>query len=90
MYFIRFCPHGYSDNDAVKILGNIIPAMKHGAKLVVMDTVLPEPNTVGQSQERLQRYVVLGVDVKQRQANLEQHPRSSDNGFFHEGERKGN
>jgi hypothetical protein len=64
--------------------------MKHGAKLVVMDTVLPEPNTVGQSQERLQRYVVLGIDVKQKQANLEQHPRSSDNGFFHEGERKGN
>jgi hypothetical protein len=67
VYFIRFCLHDYSDDDAVK---NIISAMKHGAKLVVMDTVLPEPNTVEQSQEIVQRYV-LGVDVKQKQANLE-------------------
>jgi len=64
VYFIRFCLHGYSDDGAIKILRNIIPAMKHGARLVVMDTVLPEPNTVGQSEERLQRYVVLGIDVK--------------------------
>ena len=63
MYFIRFCLRDYSDDDAVKILRNIIPAMKHGARLVVMDTVLLEPNTVGQSEERLQRYAVLGVDV---------------------------
>ena len=48
----------------LSILRNIIPAMKHGARLVVMDTVLPEPKTVGQSEERLQQYAVLGVDVK--------------------------
>lgn len=64
MYFIRFCLHDYSDDDAVKILRNIIPAMEHGAGRVVMDTVLPEPNTMGQSEEGLQRYAVLGIDVK--------------------------
>jgi len=37
VYFIRFCLHDYSDDDAVKIQRNIIPAMKHGARLVVMD-----------------------------------------------------
>lgn len=61
MYFTRFCLHNYSDDDAVKILQNIIPAMKHGAKLVMMDTVLPEPNTVGQSQERLQCILDLQI-----------------------------
>ena len=63
MSFIRFCLHDYSDDDAVKILRNIIPAMKHGASLVVIDAVLPEPNIVGQSEERLERHAVLGVNV---------------------------
>lgn len=55
VYLLRFILHDYPDRYAVKILENLVPALKDGARLIVMDGVLPEPNTLPKSEERIIR-----------------------------------
>ncbi|KAI1389995.1 S-adenosyl-L-methionine-dependent methyltransferase [Hypoxylon trugodes] len=51
VYFFRWIFHEWSDKYAVKILQNLIPALRPGAKIVVNDEVLPVPGTVGAFEE---------------------------------------
>lgn len=51
--------HDYPDKVACNILKSIVPALKPGARLVVMDGVLPEPNTIPKSEERMIRIMDL-------------------------------
>ncbi|KAI9765801.1 MAG: hypothetical protein M1840_007083 [Geoglossum simile] len=44
-YFFRFIFHDWPDKECVQILRNTIPALKKGAKILVCDILLPEPNT---------------------------------------------
>ncbi|OCL03487.1 S-adenosyl-L-methionine-dependent methyltransferase [Glonium stellatum] len=55
IYLLRFILHDYPDKFAEKILENIVPAMKENARLIVMDGILPEPNTLPKSEERIIR-----------------------------------
>lgn len=59
VYMMRFIPHDWSDKYSIKILKNIAKATegKPGSRLVVLETVIPEPNTVTSVQEKIQRYV---------------------------------
>lgn len=43
VYFFRWIFHNWSDKYCVKILKNLIPALKEGSKIVVSDAVLPVP-----------------------------------------------
>lgn len=58
-YFLRFILHDHSDQRAVDILKNLLPAFKPGSKLLVMDAVLPEPGTMPKTEERQVRLMDL-------------------------------
>lgn len=55
IYFFRCVFHNWSDKYSVKILQNLIPALKPGAKVLVNDLVMPEPNTLVPTVERIAR-----------------------------------
>lgn len=51
VYLFRWILHNWSDLYCIRILRNLIPALKRGAMILVNDNVLPEPGTLGQWQE---------------------------------------
>ena len=55
IYFLRAICHNWPDALAAVILRNLVPAMKPGAKIVVMDAVLEEPGTLPKYLDKLQR-----------------------------------
>ena len=57
IYFFRWIFHDWSDKYAVRILQNLIPALKRGARIVANDNLLPEPGLLSPYQERPLRYV---------------------------------
>lgn len=54
-YLLRMILHDWSDDDAVRILSNITSAMGERSRVLVMDTLLPDPGSVPASRERLLR-----------------------------------
>ena len=50
-YLFRWIFHNWSDKYCVKILRNLIPALKDGAHIIIQDNCLPEPNTLSYSDE---------------------------------------
>ncbi|KAK5163528.1 hypothetical protein LTR04_002473 [Oleoguttula sp. CCFEE 6159] len=58
-YFFRWIFHNWSDAYSIRILRNHIPALKPGARIVINDGVLPEPNTMTLHDEKLIRTVDL-------------------------------
>ena len=59
VYLIRWVLHNWSDKYCLRILRNLIPALKNGARIVIQDNCLPEPNTLSYTEEAKLRYVVL-------------------------------
>ncbi len=57
VYILRFILHDWPDKYAVKILKNLIPALKQkpNARIVLMETLLPAPGEDGLFKEKLQR-----------------------------------
>lgn len=55
IYLLRFILHDHPDVVATKIIQSTIPAMKNGCRLIINDGVLPEPNTLPRSEERIAR-----------------------------------
>ena len=51
VYLFRWILHNWSDEYCIKILRNLVPALKNGAMIVVNDICLPEPGTTGWWQE---------------------------------------
>lgn len=47
--------HDWPTTDCVKILKTIIPAMGPHSKIIIMDTILPEPGSVPLARERILR-----------------------------------
>ena len=52
VYLFRWIFHNWSDLYCIRILKNLVPALKKGALIVVNDNVLPEPGTMGLWQEK--------------------------------------
>ena len=59
VYLFRWIFHNWSDGYCIKILRNLVPALKNGAMIVINDNVLPEPGTMGLWQEERLRYVSI-------------------------------
>ena len=57
IYFFRMIFHNWSDKYCVQILKNLIPALKHGAKVLINDFCLPDPGVLSAFKERDARYV---------------------------------
>ncbi|KAI9646648.1 hypothetical protein NHQ30_004645 [Ciborinia camelliae] len=55
VYLISNVLHDWSDKYAAKILGNLIPALKKGARVLVCDRCLPAPCELSPYQARRQR-----------------------------------
>ena len=49
--------HNWSDKYSIKILRNLVPALKYGARILISDICLPEPHTLPYNLERKMRSV---------------------------------
>lgn len=58
-YFLRYILHNWPDIYASKILANLLPGMKKGASLGVMDIMRLTPGTLPKALERFVRQVDL-------------------------------
>jgi chemotaxis methyl-accepting protein methylase len=56
VFFFRWVCHNQSDKYGVKMLQQLIPALKPGAKIVIHDNCLPAPNTADIWDEKITRY----------------------------------
>jgi hypothetical protein len=72
-YFIRQCLHNWCDEDCVKILRSLVPAMERcepGTPLLINDTILPEPGMTSRFEEHSLRQVdmmmFVALGAKQR------------------------
>lgn len=61
VYFFRWIFHNWSDKYCVKILRNLIPALKPGAKVVINDNVLPKPGVMSRWQEERLKYDCIRI-----------------------------
>ena len=59
IYYFRAVLHDWSDASCVEILQNLIPALKPGARILVMDTCLPRFGEVSMMEERRLRSLDL-------------------------------
>ena len=63
IYLLRYILHNWPDAYAIKILRQLIPALKSGSRIIVNDHILPEPNTLSLMAEREIRYA-LNIRIK--------------------------
>ena len=52
LYLFRYIFHGWADGPVVKILRQLIPVLKPGARVLVNECILPEPGTASLTKER--------------------------------------
>jgi trans-aconitate methyltransferase len=52
VYFFRWIMHNWTDKYAIEILRALVPALKKGARVLVMDFVMPEPGVLPNDVER--------------------------------------
>lgn len=56
IYLLRIVLHDHPDANALQILRSLIPALKNGARIIVNDIAIPEPNVLHRIEERFVRY----------------------------------
>ena len=59
VYFLRWTLHNWSDKYCILILRALVPALKHGSRIIIQETLMPEPGTVAMWKEKNLRYVML-------------------------------
>ena len=59
VYFYRWILHNQADKHAINMLKQLIPVLKKGARVVINDHCLPEPNTESAWDERIIRTMDL-------------------------------
>lgn len=57
VYFFRWIFHNWSDEYCIQILRALIPALKSGARILINEYCLPEPNTLPRETEKHLRWV---------------------------------
>lgn len=55
IYILRWILHDWSDMYAARILQRLIPALKLGAKILVLEQMLPAPGEISKYQEKAYR-----------------------------------
>ncbi len=73
IYLLRWILHDWSDAYAVRILRALVPALKPGARVLICEQVLPEPETLSPYQARGLRSMDLAMlefhNAKERDAD---------------------
>jgi hypothetical protein len=59
VYYFRWILHNYSTPYAVKILKNLVPALKPGARVIINDHCLREPGVENHWDEKVMRSMDL-------------------------------
>lgn len=59
VYFLRFILHDWPTEYCLRILRALVPALRKGARVVVMDGIVPEPGVLGKLDERR----IMGYDI---------------------------
>jgi len=54
-YLLRHVLHAFPDKVVVRILRQLIPALRRGARIIIHDAVLPPPGSVSPTEERTSR-----------------------------------
>ncbi|KAI3324566.1 sterigmatocystin 8-O-methyltransferase [Xylariaceae sp. AK1471] len=69
VYFLRLVLHNWSDKYAVRILRALIPALKHGSRVVIMDACMKERGVLPLWKEKIVRTVdmMMGVLLNARE-----------------------
>jgi SAM-dependent methyltransferase len=62
-YYLRHILHDWPDKYAIKIISNLIPALKHGARVLISDSVIPPPGQLHGLDEKLVRYLDMQMMV---------------------------
>lgn len=57
-YLFRWIFHNWPDKHCIRILKNLVPALRQGSRVVVSEICLPEPNTIAVRKERKLRLVL--------------------------------
>lgn len=52
VYFFRMILHDWSDEEAIRILKGLVPALKPGSHILLNEWCLPEPNTASWLEEK--------------------------------------
>jgi hypothetical protein len=55
VYFLRWVLHDWPDKYAIKILQALIPALKAGSRVIIMEAVVPEPHEIPSSEQKQAR-----------------------------------
>lgn len=55
VYFLRMILHDWPTEDAVRILSQLVPALGKDSRIIVIDSVMPDPGTVPLQRERMLR-----------------------------------
>lgn len=55
-YLIKQCLHNWPDHYCIRILRNQVPALKPGARLIIIDSIAPLPGQMSLMDERTVRY----------------------------------
>ncbi|XXG95711.1 hypothetical protein Hte_001981 [Hypoxylon texense] len=66
IYIYRHILHDWSDEDSVKILSSLLPALKAGAKVLISEAIVPDPpakrlNTLASKMVRLEDQFMLAA-----------------------------
>lgn len=43
VYFLRWCLHNWSNKHCIRMLQALVPALKNGARVIIQETIMPEP-----------------------------------------------
>lgn len=55
VYLLRMILHDWPDAESIKIISQIVPCLTAGARIIIMDSVLPSPGVIPATKERLFR-----------------------------------
>ncbi|EEA24943.1 O-methyltransferase, putative [Talaromyces marneffei ATCC 18224] len=65
VYLFRWIFHNWPDKHCIRILKNLVPALRQGSKVVVSEICLPEPNTIVVRKERKLRAMDVAMMTMQ-------------------------
>ena len=63
VFYLRWVLHDWPDSLAVKILQQLIPSLKKGAKVLIDDICMPPPKAISLYQERWIRLVAVSLTM---------------------------
>ena len=69
IYYIRRVLHDWQDEDVVKILKAIVPAMGPDSRIIISDTTLPEPSTPTNAHAVWMDLMMMSIGGKERTKN---------------------